>query len=75
MHTVLGRLGGGPPTPLTDQKIRFWQLAKRPRHPGLPRGDFQPCRGYVDPLASFRVGEVAGVRPTSGGLPRGEHLV
>ncbi len=33
------------------------------------------CREYVDPLASFRVGKVAGASSTSGSLSRGEHLV
>jgi hypothetical protein len=36
---------------------------------------YPACRGYVDPLASFRVGEVAGASSTSGGFSRGEHLV
>ena len=33
------------------------------------------CRGYVNPLAALRVGEVAGARPSSGSLPRSEHLI
>ncbi len=32
-------------------------------------------RGYVNPLAILRVGEVVRARPTSGSLPRDEHLI
>ena len=32
-------------------------------------------RGYVDMLASLWVGEVARARPSSGSLPRSEHLI